>query len=182
MTSTTCACNARLCILHTVVVACCFCCLTTALLTGTFGRVLECWDRKTNEYVAVKIVKNVEKYRHAAMIEVCNVGNECSKCVLLQYGSFGTAAMLHVCNASGLSTVCMTCQPAHQGLLKHAANAHMPHGQTACVCLSLQLEVLNTLEHNDPQTLNHCVKLKEWFDYRGHVCMVRLQGDFHSAV
>eukprot|EP00877_Chromochloris_zofingiensis_P013582 jgi/Chrzof1/8478/Cz03g12050.t1 len=70
---------------------------------GTFGRVLECWDRKTNEYVAVKIVKNVEKYRHAAMIE---------------------------------------------------------------------LEVLNTLEHNDPQTLNHCVKLKEWFDYRGHVCMV----------
>ena len=37
---------------------------------GTFGRVLECWDRNTKDYVAVKIVRNVDKYRHAAMIEV----------------------------------------------------------------------------------------------------------------
>jgi dual-specificity kinase len=38
--------------------------------TGTFGRVLECWDRKNKEYVAIKIVRNVKKYRDAAMIEV----------------------------------------------------------------------------------------------------------------
>jgi hypothetical protein len=37
---------------------------------GTFGRVLECWDRKYKDYCAVKIVRNVDKYRHAAMIEV----------------------------------------------------------------------------------------------------------------
>ncbi|MEW5320462.1 MAG: hypothetical protein WDW38_011533 [Sanguina aurantia] len=37
---------------------------------GTFGRVLECWDRKHKEYVAIKIVRNIDKYRHAAMIEV----------------------------------------------------------------------------------------------------------------
>eukprot|EP00882_Tetradesmus_deserticola_P008900 GHRQ01009390.1.p1 GENE.GHRQ01009390.1~~GHRQ01009390.1.p1 ORF type:complete len:277 (+),score=113.50 GHRQ01009390.1:849-1679(+) len=70
---------------------------------GTFGRVLECWDRNYKDYVAVKIVRNVDKYRHAAMIE---------------------------------------------------------------------LEVLNTLERNDPDAKRHCVKLKEWFQYRGHVCMV----------
>lgn len=70
---------------------------------GTFGRVLECWDRRRKEYVAVKIVRNVDKYRHAAMIE---------------------------------------------------------------------LEVLNTLESNDPLAKRKCVHLKEWFDYRGHVCMV----------
>lgn len=40
-------------------------------ITGTFGRVLECWDRKQREYVAIKIVRNIDKYRHAAMIEVC---------------------------------------------------------------------------------------------------------------
>jgi dual-specificity kinase len=40
------------------------------LCVGTFGRVLECWDRKLKDYVAVKIVRNVDKYRHAAMIEV----------------------------------------------------------------------------------------------------------------
>ncbi|EFJ45885.1 hypothetical protein VOLCADRAFT_75581 [Volvox carteri f. nagariensis] len=70
---------------------------------GTFGRVLECWDRKREDYVAIKIVRNIDKYRHAAMIE---------------------------------------------------------------------LEVLNTLEKNDPAGQNHCVTLREWFDYRGHVCMV----------
>ncbi len=40
-------------------------------MTGTFGRVLECWDREEQEYVAVKIIRNVKKYHQAAMIEVC---------------------------------------------------------------------------------------------------------------
>jgi len=70
---------------------------------GTFGRVLECWDRKRKDYVAIKVVRNVPKYRDAAMIE---------------------------------------------------------------------LEVLNTVMHNDPASAWHCVRLREWFDYRGHICMV----------
>ncbi|KAJ7958607.1 Protein kinase [Quillaja saponaria] len=37
---------------------------------GTFGRVLECWDRQTREYVAIKVVRSIKKYRDAAMIEV----------------------------------------------------------------------------------------------------------------
>lgn len=37
---------------------------------GTFGRVLECWDREKKEYVAIKVVRNVPKYRDAAMIEI----------------------------------------------------------------------------------------------------------------
>jgi len=41
-----------------------------AASAGTFGRVLECWDRKHRSYVAIKIVRNVKKYRDAAMIEV----------------------------------------------------------------------------------------------------------------
>lgn len=39
-------------------------------IPGTFGRVLECWDRMAKAYCAIKIVRNVDKYRHAAMIEV----------------------------------------------------------------------------------------------------------------
>lgn len=70
---------------------------------GTFGQVLECWDRKRKDYVAVKIIRNIQKYRDAAMIE---------------------------------------------------------------------LEALNTLAANDPGQGRHCVQLLEWFDYRGHVCMV----------
>jgi serine/threonine protein kinase len=38
---------------------------------GTFGRVLECWDRKTKVTVAIKVIRSVPKYREAAMIEVC---------------------------------------------------------------------------------------------------------------
>ena len=45
-------------------------CVLTITSAGTFGRVLECWDRKHRTYVAIKIVRNVKKYRDAAMIEV----------------------------------------------------------------------------------------------------------------
>ncbi|GAQ88233.1 putative serine/threonine-protein kinase [Klebsormidium nitens] len=37
---------------------------------GTFGRVLECWDRDEAQYVAIKVIRNVQKYRDAAMIEI----------------------------------------------------------------------------------------------------------------
>lgn len=44
-------------------------CLTIFSL-GTFGRVLECWDKERKEMVAIKIVRGIKKYREAAMIEV----------------------------------------------------------------------------------------------------------------
>ncbi|KAL8116570.1 hypothetical protein AgCh_022917 [Apium graveolens] len=37
---------------------------------GTFGQVLKCWDKEGEEMVATKVVRGVEKYREAAMIEV----------------------------------------------------------------------------------------------------------------
>lgn len=40
------------------------------LFSGTFGRVLECWDRERKEMVAIKIVRGIKKYREAAMIEI----------------------------------------------------------------------------------------------------------------
>jgi hypothetical protein len=64
------------------------------LVTGTFGRVLECWDRLTRDYVAIKIVRNVDKYRHAAMLEVrLSMDCLCQWCHAHIYG------VGHVCNA-----------------------------------------------------------------------------------
>ncbi|OVA20834.1 Protein kinase domain [Macleaya cordata] len=37
---------------------------------GTFGQVLECWDKERNEMVAIKIIRSIKKYREAAMIEI----------------------------------------------------------------------------------------------------------------
>ncbi|XP_068651987.1 serine/threonine-protein kinase AFC3 isoform X2 [Aristolochia californica] len=37
---------------------------------GTFGRVLECWDREKREHVAIKVVRSIPKYRDAAMHEI----------------------------------------------------------------------------------------------------------------
>ncbi|KAJ3703276.1 hypothetical protein LUZ61_006981 [Rhynchospora tenuis] len=37
---------------------------------GTFGQVLECWDLGNQETVAIKIVRSLQKYREAAMIEI----------------------------------------------------------------------------------------------------------------
>ncbi|KAL9266274.1 Serine/threonine-protein kinase AFC2-like protein [Drosera capensis] len=37
---------------------------------GTFGQVLECWDREMREIVAIKVVRSIKKYREAAVIEI----------------------------------------------------------------------------------------------------------------
>ncbi|CAN6585452.1 unnamed protein product [Malus baccata var. baccata] len=69
---------------------------------GTFGQVLECWDREKREMVAIKIVRGIKKYREAAMIEI---------------------------------------------------------------------EVLQQLGKHDKGG-NRCVQLRNWFDYRNHICIV----------
>nr|XP_043639005.1 serine/threonine-protein kinase AFC2-like isoform X2 [Erigeron canadensis] len=69
---------------------------------GTFGQVLECWDKEREEMVAIKIVRGVQKYREAAMIEID---------MLQQLG-------------------------------KHDRGG------------------------------NRCVQLRNWFDYRNHICIV----------
>jgi dual-specificity kinase len=38
--------------------------------SGTFGQVLECWDRERKEMVAIKIIRAIKNYRDAAMIEI----------------------------------------------------------------------------------------------------------------
>ncbi|MCO5603703.1 hypothetical protein L7F22_057854 [Adiantum nelumboides] len=70
---------------------------------GTFGRVLECWDRDAHELVAVKVVRSAEKYREAARIEV---------------------------------------------------------------------DMLCTLAEKDVEDLGGCVRIRNWFDYRNHICIV----------
>eukprot|EP01090_Pellita_catalonica_P000227 TRINITY_DN10158_c0_g1_i1.p1 TRINITY_DN10158_c0_g1~~TRINITY_DN10158_c0_g1_i1.p1 ORF type:complete len:317 (+),score=28.86 TRINITY_DN10158_c0_g1_i1:535-1485(+) len=37
---------------------------------GTFGKVVECWDRNRKLRLAIKIVRSLEKYKDAAMIEI----------------------------------------------------------------------------------------------------------------
>ncbi|CAO3615206.1 unnamed protein product [Cunninghamella blakesleeana] len=57
---------------------------------GTFGKVVECYDRENRNYCAVKIIRAVQKYRDASKIEirVLNVLKECdplnlNKCIHL---------------------------------------------------------------------------------------------------
>lgn len=70
---------------------------------GTFGKVVKCYDKLNHQYVAIKIIRNIPKYRDAAKIE---------------------------------------------------------------------LRVLATLKKLDDKNLNHCLHLRECFDYRGHICIV----------
>lgn len=37
---------------------------------GTFGRVLECFDKDAQEVVAIKVVRSADSHREAAMIEI----------------------------------------------------------------------------------------------------------------
>ncbi|CAG8716633.1 6040_t:CDS:2, partial [Cetraspora pellucida] len=77
--------------------------ITHLLGQGTFGKVVQCWDRVNNRHVAIKIIRAVQKYRDASKIEI---------------------------------------------------------------------RVLNTLKDRDPSNVHKCIHLREWFDYRNHICMV----------
>ncbi|KAK6204909.1 kinase-like domain-containing protein [Scheffersomyces amazonensis] len=70
---------------------------------GTFGKVVQCFDKINREHVAIKIIRNIQKYRDAAKIE---------------------------------------------------------------------LRILSTLKKFDNKNLNHCIHLRECFDFRGHICIV----------
>lgn len=70
---------------------------------GTFGKVVACYDKINRETVAIKIIRNIPKYRDAAKIE---------------------------------------------------------------------LRVLTTLKKFDNENRNHCIHLRECFDFRGHICIV----------
>jgi dual specificity protein kinase YAK1 len=37
---------------------------------GTFGQVAKCWDAETNNYVAVKVIKNQPAFYQQAIMEV----------------------------------------------------------------------------------------------------------------
>lgn len=41
-----------------------------SIVAGTFGQVLECLDNERKEIVAIKVVRSIQKYREAAMIEI----------------------------------------------------------------------------------------------------------------
>ncbi|CAG8840526.1 17947_t:CDS:2, partial [Racocetra persica] len=44
--------------------------ITHLLGQGTFGKVVQCWDRVNNRHVAIKIIRAVQKYRDASKIEI----------------------------------------------------------------------------------------------------------------
>lgn len=37
---------------------------------GTFGKVVECYDKLQRRYVAIKVIRAVQKYRDASQIEI----------------------------------------------------------------------------------------------------------------
>lgn len=48
---------------------------------GTFGQVVKCWKKGTNEIVAIKILKNHPSYARQGQIEVSVLNNMLLKCV-----------------------------------------------------------------------------------------------------
>jgi len=66
---------------------------------GTFGQVVKCWKKGTNEIVAIKILKNHPSYIRQGHIEVCT--NCCCQLSLLHAFEF--------CNRSGTCPIIMCC-------------------------------------------------------------------------
>lgn len=70
---------------------------------GTFGKVLKSYDERNDTFVAVKIIRSIDRYREAAKTE---------------------------------------------------------------------LRILNRIQENDPNGIYQCLLLREYFDYKDHICLV----------
>ncbi|XP_015786680.1 serine/threonine-protein kinase Doa isoform X3 [Tetranychus urticae] len=84
--------------------------ILSTLGEGTFGKVVRVLDLRTDQMVALKIIKNVDKYREAAKLEI--------------------------------------------NVLEKLAEAD-PHGK----------------QSNGDSSQSLCVKMLDWFDYHGHICI-----------
>ncbi|KAI7732327.1 hypothetical protein M8C21_010066, partial [Ambrosia artemisiifolia] len=101
---------------------------------GTFGQVLECWDKERKEMVAVKIVRGIKKYREAAMIEIDVMEMERVTEFPMSNVDIGPRKRQRI----GWDVV----HPAPPKILSRS------------------------------ESLISCVQLRNWFDYRNHICIV----------
>lgn len=99
-------------------------------MVGTFGQVLECWDRESKEMVAIKIIRSIKKYMDDARIEID---------ILQQLGKCETARSRYVPQY----------MHAYQSLIIFL---FVFHGLDAVFC--------------------SCVQVRNWFEYRNHICIV----------
>ena len=100
---------------------------------GTFGRVLECWDRELQEFVAIKVIRNVKKYYQAAMIEVRGPVGTMRR---------ATGARAAICALRDLCSVAEKQAPL--------GGAH-PSADAARCGAAVQIEVLQELKKGDPE-------------------------------
>lgn len=166
---------------------------------GTFGRVLECWDRARGKYVAIKAVRAVPKYRDAAMGEIR---------VLSALTAAGAAAVVAagIADGPGLEGALRAVDAPRPGSV--AAEAAATDGAAAASnaspgelaelpvaawavwaaqaasALAASARAARAADPDSPagrpSSLSpaaqaaagrKCVRLLEWFDARGHVCM-----------
>lgn len=88
--------------------------ILSSLGEGTFGKVVECWDRRVHRRVAVKIVRSISKYREAALLEID---------VLVQISFHDPEGVFHCVKLFSwfehLSHVCMVFEKLGPSLYEH---------------------------------------------------------------
>lgn len=171
---------------------------------GTFGRVLECWDRGRGKYVAIKAVRAVPKYRDAAMgeIRVLSALTAAGAAAVVAAGLSdgpGLEGALRAVDAPRPSSAAAEGAAADGGAAAAAAPAsnaspgelaELPvaawaaWAAQAAPALAASARAARAADPDSPagrpSSLSpaaqaaagrKCVRLLEWFDARGHVCM-----------
>lgn len=162
---------------------------------GTFGRVLECFDRRHRQHVAIKVVRNIARYTESAAVEA-EILRDVNAAALTATesprasasASSNTTARLPADRQS--TSACNNTserdarrdndgrnsdennESTSRGSRARAASSRSCRkvgGDGGCLALTAQ-NVLGTYSLCAPSAL--CVRLLSTFDFQGHFCLV----------
>jgi len=117
---------------------------------GSFGQVLKCFDWKTNQLTALKVIRNKKRFHQQALVE-CKLLLQ-----LKQRDTDGTASVVHVTDHFYFrSHMCITFEMLSINLYEFIKNNKF-QGMSLSLVRRIALQLANSLKFLRKQNIIHC--------------------------
>lgn len=117
---------------------------------GSFGQVLKCFDWKTNQLTALKVIRNKKRFHQQALVE-CKLLQQ-----LKQRDTDGTASVVHVTDHFYFrSHMCITFEMLSINLYEFIKNNKF-QGMSLSLVRRIALQLANSLKFLRKQNIIHC--------------------------
>ncbi|KAJ8609878.1 hypothetical protein CTAYLR_007504 [Chrysophaeum taylorii] len=140
---------------------------------GTFGRVVECLDRRSRQRVAIKVVRKIARYTESAAVEADILRDVNASALAVREPRPGAIAWRGLSPGAGAASggrAYAAAAPPARGDRGAYGRSSSRGGGGRRSSSSVADSVLGIYSSCPPSAL--CVKLLATFDFRGHYCLV----------